>query len=120
VAGVALAGAGKVDRAIEELAVAENLFGHYGARRFEREVAEQRRRIDARIRSGPIRNGVASLTARELQVATLVTEGLTNRQVAARLFVTVKTVEMHLSHVFVKLGVSNRAGLVREVALAGA
>jgi DNA-binding CsgD family transcriptional regulator len=67
-----------------------------------------------------MRNGVAALTARELQVATLVTEGLTNRQVAAQLFVTVKTVEMHLSHVFAKLGVSNRAGLVREVALAGA
>lgn len=119
VAGVALARSGKIDRAVEELAVAENLFSHYGARRSQREVAEQRRRMDTRIRSGPVRNGVAALTARELQVATLVTEGLTNRQVAARLFVTVKTVEMHLSHVFVKLGVSNRAGLVREVALAG-
>ncbi len=120
VVGVALAGSGKIDRAIEELAVAENLFSHYGARRSERKVAEQRRRMDTRIRSGSVRNGVAALTARELQVATLVTEALTNRQVAARLFVTVKTVEMHLSHVFVKLGISNRAGLVREMALAGA
>jgi DNA-binding NarL/FixJ family response regulator len=63
-------------------------------------------------------SGVDALTSREQQVAALVTHGMTNRQIAAQLFVTVKTVEMHLSRAFTKLGVLNRAGLVREMTLA--
>jgi DNA-binding CsgD family transcriptional regulator len=59
------------------------------------------------------RTGLAALTRRERQVAELVSEGLRNREIAARLFVTEKTVEMHISHVFGKLGVPNRAGVVR-------
>jgi len=55
--------------------------------------------------------GVASLTASERRVATLAAEGHTNRQVAEALFVTPKTVEMHLGNVFRKLGVSSRREL---------
>jgi predicted ATPase/DNA-binding CsgD family transcriptional regulator len=61
----------------------------------------------------PRRGESATLTQREQQVATLVCEGLTNRQIASRLFVTDKTVEMHLSKVFAKLNVANRVGVVR-------
>jgi DNA-binding NarL/FixJ family response regulator len=53
----------------------------------------------------------ADLTERERQVASLVAENLTNNEVAARLFVSEKTVEYHLSHVFVKLGISSRRQL---------
>ena len=51
------------------------------------------------------------LTAQELQVVRLVTQGLSNRDVAGRLFVSPRTVEYHLSHVYQKLGVRSRGEL---------
>ncbi|MFE5334299.1 LuxR C-terminal-related transcriptional regulator [Isoptericola sp. NPDC056573] len=51
------------------------------------------------------------LTARELDVARLVADGLANKQVADRLCVSVRTVEVHLGRVFRKVGVSSRAEL---------
>jgi DNA-binding NarL/FixJ family response regulator len=51
------------------------------------------------------------LTARERHVARLAAEGLTNRQIAARWGVSVRTVESHLQHAYSKLGVSDRARL---------
>ncbi|KAA9375469.1 AAA family ATPase [Microbispora cellulosiformans] len=61
------------------------------------------------------RPAAASLTARERQIARLVSEGLKNREIADRLYVTQKTVEMHLSRIFAKLGVSNRVGVARTL-----
>lgn len=62
------------------------------------------------------RRGRASdaLTKRELEVARLVAEHLTNREIADRLFVSEKTVETHLASVFAKLGVSSRAGVAER------
>ncbi|MEU7689917.1 helix-turn-helix transcriptional regulator [Microbispora hainanensis] len=59
--------------------------------------------------------GAALLTERERQIARLVSEGLKNREIADRLYVTQKTVEMHLSRIFAKLGVSNRVGVARAL-----
>jgi DNA-binding NarL/FixJ family response regulator len=119
VAGCALATAGHLTQALDELAVAQAEFAGCGARRPEREVAAQRQRLDGRLaRPKRSRSGVDALTARERQVAALVGQGMTNRQIAARLVVTEKTVEMHLSRAFTKLGVSNRTGLVRQMLLA--
>lgn len=53
------------------------------------------------------------LTAAERRVAALVAEGRTNKEVAASLFLTEKTVETHLTHVYAKLGVRSRAELAR-------
>ena len=53
----------------------------------------------------------ALLTLRERDVAQLVCQGLTNKQAADRLYVSPKTVETHLGHVFAKLNVSSRAEL---------
>jgi DNA-binding CsgD family transcriptional regulator len=58
----------------------------------------------------------AELTAHELRVAQLVAQGLTNREAAAALFVSAKTVEHHLRSVFRKLGVKRRAELARLMA----
>jgi DNA-binding CsgD family transcriptional regulator len=58
---------------------------------------------------------VASLSGREREVADLVARGLTNRQIAAQLFLSEKTIEAHLSRAFAKLGVSGRAALAAAV-----
>jgi DNA-binding CsgD family transcriptional regulator len=56
---------------------------------------------------------VASLTAREREVAGLAARGLTKREIADRLFLSVRTVGNHLNHVYGKLGLSDRDELAR-------
>ncbi|EFF93809.1 LuxR family transcriptional regulator [Streptomyces sp. e14] len=56
------------------------------------------------------------LAAMERQVASLVMEGATNREIAARLFVSVKTVEATLTRVYRKLGIRSRVDIVRLAA----
>jgi predicted ATPase/DNA-binding CsgD family transcriptional regulator len=58
-------------------------------------------------RGGPRR----TLTKRELEVATLVARGLTNRGIAAQLYLSVRTVDTHVDHVLTKLGFSSRTQL---------
>jgi len=54
----------------------------------------------------------ANLTAREREIVTLIAEGLKNKQIGARLFISETTVTHHLSSIFAKLGVSDRLELV--------
>ena len=49
------------------------------------------------------------LTAREFSVATLVSAGLTNREIATELFVSPRTVSAHVEHILTKLGAARRA-----------
>lgn len=60
--------------------------------------------------------GWASLTAVERDVAALVADGLTNRQVAERLFLSAHTVDFHLRKVFQKLGTRSRVDLAARLA----
>jgi DNA-binding CsgD family transcriptional regulator len=60
------------------------------------------------------------LTVQELKVALRVAEGATNRETAAELFLSVKTVEVHLSHIYKKLGIRSRTELARRFAREGA
>ena len=61
----------------------------------------------------PKRGGVDALglTATELTVAHLVAQGLSNRETAARLYVSAKAVEFHLGHIYAKLGITSRRQL---------
>ena len=61
-------------------------------------------------------SGWASLTRAELDVVKLVSEGLGNKEVAARLFVSPRTVQAHLTHVYTKLGLTSRVQLAQEAA----
>jgi len=56
-------------------------------------------------------SGVEALTASELRVVQLAAQGLTNRQIAQALFITMRTVSAHLGHVYAKLNIDDRAGL---------
>jgi DNA-binding NarL/FixJ family response regulator len=53
----------------------------------------------------------AGLSAREVEVAGLVAEGLSNKAIAARLHLSVRTVESHVRHVLAKVGLDNRTKL---------
>jgi ATP/maltotriose-dependent transcriptional regulator MalT len=52
------------------------------------------------------------LTDRETQILDLIADGLTNQEISRRLVVSEATVENHIHHIFVKLGISNRAQAV--------
>ena len=73
----------------------------------------------AEIVSAPSRRtvatGWAALTRAETEVARLAAEGLTNREIGTRLFVSPRTVQTHLSHVFAKLEVTSRRELTRQM-----
>ena len=61
-------------------------------------------------------SGWASLTPTERDVVRLVSDGLANNDIASRLFVSPRTVQTHLTHVYTKLGLTSRVQLVQEAA----
>ncbi len=79
-------------------------------------------RAEATLRKAGIRRGARgrpqfgwhSLTPTEYAVAELVTEGLSNPQIGERLYVSHRTVQTHLAHIFAKLNISARAQLAAE------
>jgi DNA-binding NarL/FixJ family response regulator len=83
----------------------------------ERELRRLGRRdLHRRTRSGKADGtGLETLTERELQIARLIVDRRTNPQIAAELFLSPKTVETHIRHIFQKLGVSSRVAVARAV-----
>ncbi|HXM53895.1 MAG TPA: helix-turn-helix transcriptional regulator, partial [Candidatus Dormibacteraeota bacterium] len=118
--GLALCGAGRREAAIaafeEALALCSRSGAAAGAVRARRELRALGARRAHRAAERDAGMGWASLTRAEREVARLVADGLSNRRVAERLFVSASTVDTHLQHVFGKLGINSRVQLVRLVA----
>jgi DNA-binding CsgD family transcriptional regulator len=95
----------------EALGFYEHVEAQYDIRRVTGAMRDGGLRRGSRARRDRPRSGWEALTDAEQQVARLTVEGLTNPQIAERLFVSKHTVQTHLSHVFAKLGISSRAAL---------
>jgi DNA-binding CsgD family transcriptional regulator len=109
-AGEALRRLGQRRRAAEKLDAAKQVFAEVGARLWVARAEKELRRASPRPRRD------RELTDAERGVAALVAAGRTNREVAAELFTTVGTVEVHLTRIYRKLGVRSRTELARKVA----
>lgn len=113
------AGAAEAGRAQDVggwLGRAASLAEQCGSARLAGEVADERRRL-AECGSRPPRpaDALAPLSARELQIAHLTSTGMTSKEIADALFLSLRTVDTHLGRIYRKLGVQNRVGLTRTV-----
>jgi ATP/maltotriose-dependent transcriptional regulator MalT len=126
VAGEALAAAGKAEEARTELRSAADDLDARGAAGYRDAALRVLRRLGERPRPAPSAAAedeagrLAVLTPREREVAALVAEGRTNRQIGAQLHLSEKTIEKHVSSTMAKLGVSSRTGIARLVEREGA
>jgi DNA-binding CsgD family transcriptional regulator len=93
----------------DALAEAQAVFDELGAKLWAERTRAESARIGGRTGAG------SALTPAEQQVAVHVAEGKTNKEVAAALFITVHTVERHLSHVYAKLGIRSRTELAARL-----
>lgn len=116
--GSALRRDGQRSAAREPLHRALELAARCGAGGLERRIRDELAAVGSRPRR-VARSGVAALTASELKVATLAGDGFNNREIAERLFVTRRTVETHLTHVYEKLGIAGRGELQPALAEEG-
>ena len=89
-----------------------------GAAPLAARAGDELARLDAGDRSGEAGTGGPELTPTEARIAELVGGGATNREVAAELFISVKTVEGALSRVYRKVGVRSRTALAHAMAVA--
>ncbi|MET8161251.1 AAA family ATPase [Sphaerisporangium sp. NPDC005289] len=110
----ALGAAGKVQH---EIGRAKSLYAAAGATWLSASLARDERRLAARAPRGRRRPAgpLSTLTTRERQIADLAVDGLTNQQIAERLYLSPKTVEAHLSRTFAKLGVQSRVTLTQHL-----
>jgi DNA-binding CsgD family transcriptional regulator len=99
----------------ERLRAAHELLSEAGLNGFAERAAQELRLTGETVRARTVETAGA-LTNQELNVARLAREGLTNRDIGGRLFISSRTAEYHLRKVFMKLGITSRAEL--KIALA--
>jgi DNA-binding NarL/FixJ family response regulator len=117
--GASLARAGRREEAIESLEASARLYDDMGAARYRDQAEAELRRLGhtvyRRSRPGQGALGMASLTGREREVAELIADRRTNREIAEELFLSTKTVETHIRNIFNKLGVASRVEVARAI-----
>jgi class 3 adenylate cyclase len=114
--GERLRRAGRRIDAREHLRTALDTFETLGSKPWERRAQSELRASGLRLRKRDEGSG-DELTPQELQVALVVAEGVTNREAGARLFLSPKTIEVHLSRAYRKLGVRTRTELAHALAV---
>jgi DNA-binding CsgD family transcriptional regulator len=115
VAGTSLAGFGHGPVAVARLEEAHKAFSHLGADPFVQACATELAHLHVTAAAqGPA--ALLGLSRAELAVARLVATGLTNREVASQLYVSVKTVEYHLRNSYIKLDITSRRALAALLA----
>jgi DNA-binding CsgD family transcriptional regulator len=112
--GRCLAQLGRRKAAINAACAADGIFSALAAGPFAQAAGAELSALGIRPRRGGD-PGLPGLTAQELRVARLVASGLSNREAAAQLYLSPKTVEYHLASVFTKLGVSHRHQLAARM-----
>lgn len=112
--GSALGAAGKRAEGREALRIAMDLCAACGARPMVDTVRSELRAAGGRPRRTVLR-GLESLTPSERRVAKMAAEGASNRQIAESLYVTPKTIELHLTSVYRKLDIASRMDLVEAL-----
>jgi DNA-binding CsgD family transcriptional regulator len=117
-AGAAFARRGNVDRAGQLLDKAITIYERLDATRdvarAEAALRQMGVRRGRRVTHSRAQSGWLSLTPSERAVVDLVAEGLSNPQIGQRLYVSRRTVQTHLAHVFAKLHITSRAQLAAE------
>ena len=108
--GAALRRANRRTEARERLREGVDLARSVGALRLAGRANDEIAATGARPRKA-LQTGLDALTASERRVAQLAADGMSNKEIAQTLFVTIKTVEVHLSHAYRKLEISSRAQL---------
>jgi DNA-binding CsgD family transcriptional regulator len=102
---------GEVDRLRDDLA----LFDRLAARPAADRARQLLRRLGVRPTAAPRTRQADELSPREAEIAQLVAEGLSNMEIAERLFISHRTVTTHLQRIYQRLGVGSRTGLTRYV-----
>jgi DNA-binding CsgD family transcriptional regulator len=113
--GERLRRAGRRRDARERLREAHAIFQELGAEPWAERARTELRGTGETARRGE-RRAEHHLTAQELQVALTIAGGATNREAAAALFLSPKTIEYHLTHIYAKLGLRSRSELARRFA----
>ncbi len=108
--GRLLRGRGSRRDAVGQLRQARDLFDRVAAQPWVARVCADLQACGLR-EEHPAERSSLGLTDREQDVASLVAKGLTNKEVAGELYISVKAVEFHLGHVFDKLGITSRRQL---------
>jgi DNA-binding NarL/FixJ family response regulator len=111
VSAAAAAAADDFDTATRHIARASALFRDTGAATLLAEAVSLQRKLAGQQTTRP----KSVLTPRERQVAEMVGRGLTNKQIAADLFISPRTVEDHIGRVMRKLGAPNRTGIAHKI-----
>lgn len=119
--GDAYAAAGRREDAVTAYVAASANYDSIGATKYRDRVDAELRRlghtVHRRTRPGERdAQGVAALTGREMEIAELIRDRATNREIASELFVSLKTVETHVRNIFNKLGVGSRTEVARLLA----
>ncbi|MDT5234873.1 MAG: hypothetical protein QOF47_860, partial [Mycobacterium sp.] len=96
-----------------QLRIAHDMLDATGMDAFAERARRELQATGETARKRTTANGDEQLTAQEAQIARMAREGLSNPEIAARMFISARTVQYHLRKVFTKLGIESRSQLDR-------